>query len=157
MRLTKTSFLTFAAFYGMALAVQFGGAYFTATSVQDWYLTLERSPLNPPGPVFGIAWTILYFLMALAATRAYPHTKANRGPLVWWGVQLLLGFLWCVLFFGMRDTLGGLIVIICTTIAVIVTAVRFWRLDSLAGGLMAPLLLWLTLATHLNLYIYLNN
>ena len=31
-----------------------------------WYNTLEHSMLTPPGWVFPVAWTILYFLIGLA-------------------------------------------------------------------------------------------
>lgn len=145
-------------FYGLTLGIQLLGAYFTALSVNEWYPTLDKSPLTPPGAVFGIVWTILYFLMALAACRVFGRigTISNR-PLRWWLIQLLLGFIWCIVFFGQQSMLAGLIIICCTTLAAIVTTVLFWRRDDLAGLLMAPLVLWLTLATHLNLYIYLHN
>lgn len=158
MRIARCDIVSFLWFYGLCLAVQLGGAYFTQTSVRDWYPTLELSPLNPPGPVFGVVWSILYVLMAWAACRMHAVERSvNNRPLRWWLIQLLLGLLWCIVFFGMRDILGGLIVIIATTFATIVMAVFFWRRDGLAGLLVTPLLLWLTLATHLNLYIYLHN
>lgn len=158
MAIKRCDITCFLWFYGLCLAAQLGGAYFTAMGVNDWYLTLEKSPLNPPGPVFGIVWSILYILMALAACRVYDcHKHYNNRPLRWWFVQLLLGFIWCVMFFGHQAILSGLIIICCTTLATIVTTVLFWRHDDLSGILMLPLVLWLTLATHLNLFIYLNN
>lgn len=158
MTITRCTAISFIWFYGACLAAQLGGAYFTAMGVHDWYVPLEKSALNPPGYVFGIAWTLLYFLMAVAAARVCVVTncRMNR-PIRWWTIQLMLGFIWCIFFFGAHDIIGGLIIICATTLAAIVATVLFWRLDALAGLLMLPLVLWLTLATHLNLYIYLHN
>ncbi|MEL1225020.1 MAG: TspO/MBR family protein, partial [Candidatus Neomarinimicrobiota bacterium] len=33
----------------------------------DWYLSLNKSELNPPGYVFGIVWPILYTLMGFVS------------------------------------------------------------------------------------------
>jgi tryptophan-rich sensory protein len=148
----------FIGFYALCLIVQVAGAYFTDRSVHTWYPTLDKSPLTPPGVWFGIVWTTLYLLMALAATRvsAVIRTLRNR-PLAWWAIQLILGLIWSIMFFGNQSVLGGLIIISATIVAVIVTTTLFWRVNAWAGIMMMPLTLWLTLATHLNLYIYLHN
>lgn len=158
MLIQRRHIMSFFGFYGACLAVQLVGGYFTTLSVQSWYPTLDKSPLTPPGAAFGIAWSILYFLMALAATRVHCVLGGLRNwPLRWWAVQLALGLLWCIVFFGQQAILPGLIVIAATTLATILAVIYFWRTDALAGLLITPLLLWLTLATHLNLYIYLHN
>ena len=36
-------------------------------NVDDWYLNLTKSPLNPPSFVFGIVWPILYAIMAFVS------------------------------------------------------------------------------------------
>lgn len=61
------------------------------------------------------------------------------------------------MFFGHRAIAEGLGVLIFTTMAVIVTFIYFFRIDGKAAAFLLPLVLWLTLATHLNLYIYLHN
>lgn len=158
MHIKRHHILAFLVFYALCLLIQVFGSYFTALSVSTWYPTLEKSPLNPPGYVFGIVWTILYILMAVAATRVFAITSTVKcRPLVWWAAQLLLGFIWCIVFFGQQGIFAGFIIISCTVLAAIVTAVLFWRVERLAGVLMMPLILWLTLATHLNLYLYLHN
>jgi len=37
----------------------------------DWYMNLKKSPLNPPGWVFPIAWTSLYTTMGIASFMIY--------------------------------------------------------------------------------------
>ncbi len=36
-------------------------------NADGWYEELVKSPLNPPGYVFGIVWPILYLLMGIVA------------------------------------------------------------------------------------------
>ena len=54
---------------------------------KDWYDSLVKSPLNPPGWVFGLAWTILYILMAVSFINHWknlaPHGLA-------WPVYIIL-------------------------------------------------------------------
>ncbi len=145
-------------FYGLCLAVQLFGAQFSSMGMDGWYQNLDKSPLTPPGYVFGIAWTLLYFLMAWSATRIFHVCQSLYcRPLRWWMIQLILGLLWTIFFFGQHNPLAGLVIISIMVVAVITTTVLFWRLDDVAMVMLLPLVGWLTLATHLNLYIYLHN
>lgn len=147
-------FRRFLIFYVPCLLVQLIGGYFTQLSVTTWYQTLDKSALTPPGIAFGIAWTILYFLMAVAATRIHLKRKTFRSrSLVWWAIQLLLGLIWCIVFFGNREIALGFAVILANLVAVAVTLYRFYRIDTVAAWLMAPLLAWLMFASYLNGFI----
>jgi len=42
------------------------GAFFTLSSVQSWYLTVNKPSWNPPSWLFGPGWTTLYVLMGIA-------------------------------------------------------------------------------------------
>ncbi len=150
--------LRFIAAYGLCLVVQVLGGYFTQLSVNDWYQALNKSPLTPAGMWFGVAWTILYFLMALAAARIAKITgQWNNRPLRWWLVQLFVGLVWTMVFFGHRDIENGFYVIAFNWVAVLVTIVLFSRVNRVASALMLPLWAWLTFATYLNLYILQHN
>ncbi len=154
---TRSVLWAFVIAYAFCFAIQSAGAYFTAESAMAWYPTLVKSPFNPPRMAFPIAWTTLYFLMAFAAARIAVRTGWASRPMQWWFVQLVLGLGWSIVFFGNHSPAGGLAVIIAMLLAVVFTTVHFWRIDRFAGWLMLPLLVWLTLATHLNLFIYLHN
>ena len=38
----------------------------TKSSVDTWYQALNRSPLTPPDYIFGVAWSILYAMIAVS-------------------------------------------------------------------------------------------
>jgi benzodiazapine receptor len=144
--------------YAVCFAVQAMGGYFTAQAVGEWYRTLHRSPLNPPGYVFGVMWTLLYFLMAVAAARLVGvQGRAARRPLRWWSIQLLLGLLWTMVFFGQHNIGFGMALLATGWGAVLVSVRLFWRADRLAGALMLPLLAWVSFACYLNFFIWQHN
>ncbi|MES2984578.1 MAG: TspO/MBR family protein [Pseudomonadota bacterium] len=150
--------IAFVAFYALCFIVQSIGAYVTQLSVHDWYPALAKSSLTPPGMVFGIAWTILYLVMAGAATCIYRARGTWRSrSLAWWLIQLLLGLMWSLVFFGQRAIDLGFIIILLNWVAVAFTTYRFFRIERMAGWLMVPLLLWLSFACYLNGFILTHN
>ena len=158
MHKSRSRIVIFILFYACALIAEFGGGYFTQMSVTTWYVGLDKSSLTPPGAAFGIMWTALYLLMSIAAERVHHRVgRLNCRALRWWAIQLLLGLDWCLVFFGQREIGQGLVIIVATWCAVAITLYFFRRVDKLAAWLMVPLLLWLSLASYLNFYIWLYN
>lgn len=150
--------LRFVVAYGLCLIVQLLGGYYTQMSVTTWYADLTKSPWTPPGIWFGIVWTILYFLMALAAARIAKITgQWNNRPLRWWLVQLFTGLVWTMVFFGHRDIENGFYLIAFNWVAVLITLLLFWRVNRMAGMLLLPLMAWISFAAYLCLYIVQNN
>jgi tryptophan-rich sensory protein len=72
-------------------------------------------------------------------------------------IQLLLNFLWNVLFFGLNNPLLGLIEIIILIATVVVTMVYGFKVKKVSGYLLIPYILWLCFATALNIGIFVLN
>jgi translocator protein len=146
----------FAACYGVAII----GALATTPSIPTWYAALNKPIFSPPNWVFAPVWTALYGMMALAGwlvwrtVRTGPDSRHRLVGLVLFGVQLLLNALWTPLFFHLHQVLPALILIVCLAVAILLTILRFWKIDRSAAILMIPYLLWVTFATALNLEIY---
>lgn len=147
------------AFLFACLIVSGIGGLVTATSVGGWYATLDKPAFNPPNWVFAPVWTLLYVLMAIAAWRVWrsPEAIIRRWALGIFGLQLALNLLWSVLFFGLQQIGLALVEIMLLTSAVAFCALLFWRVERLAGWLLAPYLLWVTFANVLNLSLWLLN
>lgn len=139
-------------------AAAIGGSA-TATSVSDWYLTLEKPPWNPPSWVFGPAWTLLYILMSVAAWRVWLRRDQPGAKLTLQlhGAQLVLNAMWSILFFGMRRPDLALLDILALLALLVVMQMRLARTDIKAAWLWAPYLAWVTFATTLNKAIWLLN
>jgi tryptophan-rich sensory protein len=136
-----------------------GGAASTS-GLRDWYDGLDRAPWNPPGWVFGPAWTVLYALMAIAAwlvARTGLDHRTVQVALVLYLAQLALNLAWSLLFFGARAPGWALADIVALVVLVALTTIAFWRIDTMAGWLLVPYLAWIVFAATLNLWIVLKN
>lgn len=136
-------------------AAALGGAA-TSASVDDWYQTLARPPLNPPDWIFAPVWTGLFVLMGIAAWRIWGLAAgtARHVALGLFGAQLVFNVLWSVLFFGLQRADLALVEIIVLEGLIIATTCSFWRIDRLAGALLLPYALWVAFAIYLNLGIW---
>ena len=128
----------------------------TASSVGDWYVTLNKPSWNPPSWVFGPAWTLLYTLMSVAAWRIWlqrdqPGAQSLLGL---HGVQLGLNALWSILFFGLRRPDLALLEILVLLGLLIVIQIRLFPRDRMAAYLWLPYVAWVTFATTLNATIW---
>jgi benzodiazapine receptor len=145
---------------GLVFAVAAIGGAASTSGLRDWYDELDRAPWNPPGWVFGPAWTVLYVLMAIAAwlvARTGLDQRTVQVALVVYLTQLALNLAWSLLFFGARAPGWALADIVVLVVLVAVTTVAFWRIDAAAGWLLLPYLAWIVFATSLNLWIVLRN
>ncbi len=132
------------------------GSFFTANSVQTWYLAIARPTWNPPSWVFGPVWITLYTLMGIAAYLIWKKRKSKeaRKALTVYGVQLGLNSLWSILFFGLQNPEAAFAEILILLGMIVATVVLFWRIDKRAGILLLPYLAWVSFASYLNFTIW---
>ena len=108
----------------ICLLVGFLSGFATQSSVNDWYLTLNKPFFNPPNWVFAPVWSALYILMGIAAgmvwAKGYYHIWVKTA-LYHFVFQLLLNALWSIVFFGLKSPLGALFIIIALNILLVFT------------------------------------
>ena len=76
----------------------------------SWYRSLDLPSFQPPGSAFGIVWTILYVLIAIAATLAARDVPGFRRRLVvgMFTANLVLNVAWTwILFQASRRSAPG--------------------------------------------------
>ena len=145
-----------AVFVLICLAISAAGGVITATSVSNWYVTLNKPSFNPPDWVFGPVWTVLYICIAVAGWRVWRNLGgALRQPaMAAYAIQLALNLSWSFFFFGLQMIGLALIDIGALLLVVVVNGFMFWRIDRLAGALFAPYALWVAFAMVLNASIW---
>lgn len=149
----KHSFLWLLVFILVAEGAGFLGLLFMG-SVDGWYVTLAKPPLNPPPWIFGPVWTVLYALMGIAA---YLVWRQKSEALQFYWVQLIVNAVWTPLFFGLQNPRLALVDIVILFVLIIATIVVFARVKRVAAALLIPYLVWVGFATYLNVMIVLLN
>ncbi len=136
------------------------GSVFTTKSVKQWYPGLKKPRFTPPNWAFGPVWTVLYILMAISIFFIWKEGLDTQGvllPFVLFWIQLILNALWSVIFFGFRAKGLGVITIIILWLLILATIITSSRVSVLAGGLLIPYIIWVSIATYLNTGVYLLN
>ena len=121
------------------------------------YDTLNKSVLSPPGIVFPIVWTILYFLMGISYATIIIYSNVDEKTNKIYFSQLIINLLWSIIFFVFKNRFLAFLWIILLLILIIIMIKRFYEKNKFAGIIQIPYLLWTVFATYLNLFIYILN
>ena len=141
----------FSVFIFVIIALLIGGLASSNTADDIWYQNLNKSPLTPPGFVFGIVWPFFYLLMSISAYRTFDQTKNL------FFIQLFFNALWSWLFFAFQLPMIALLNIWLLIYLNIKVNIRMFIEDKLSSFLYIPYVLWLLFASYLNLFIVINN
>ena len=128
----------------------------TTPEIDGWYQTLAKPSWNPPAGIFGPVWTTLFVMMGVAGWLVWQRAT-SIGPLVLFGVQLVLNVGWSWIFFGWHQPGWAFVEIVVLWLAILATTLAFFRVSRLAGWLFVPYLAWVTFASVLNFTIWRMN
>ena len=121
------------------------------------YNYLVNPPLSPPSYLFPIVWNILYLLIG---TSYYIYRKNNDDDsltIKLYYIQLILNYLWSIIFFTLKLRTLAVIWIIVLAITVIYLIIRFYKEERTIFYLFIPYILWVLFATYLNIGIVVLN
>lgn len=126
---------------------------------QPFYKDLKKPFWNPPGWLFGLAWSLLYPTVGLASWLVWVEGGWRRQmfALGLYLVQLTLNLVWPSLFFGLHDMrlamvdIGALVVVLAACIP------AFSSANHVAGNLMKPHLAWTIFAAAWNYRLWMMN
>lgn len=133
------------------------GTLFTFKSIPTWYAGLKKPTYTPPNRVFGPVWTTLYLLMAISVFLVWKTglttSSANVAFSLFW-IQLGVNALWSVIFFGAKSKGGGVVTIVVLWLLILATMVASFRVSTWAGILLVPYIIWVSIATYLNVGVW---
>ncbi|MEM8726345.1 MAG: TspO/MBR family protein, partial [Pseudomonadota bacterium] len=106
----------------------------------------------PPPATFGIVWSVLYVMIGFALALVVSAWGAHgRGlAIVLFAVHFVGNLAWTLVFFGMQNMTGGLIVLGYAVVTLLAVIAVFWRVRRGAALLLLPYLAWACFATVLN-------
>ena len=135
------------------------GSYFTQAVTDSWYQGLDRAPWEPPGVVFGIAWTVIMVLFSIymAKGRTYLDDSDLKVLYMTFIGAWILNVIWNPIFFMWHQTEMALFVIIILLLFIFRFVQVGRRSMKWEWLLVLPYLLWLIVATSLNWYVVAAN
>ena len=120
----------------ICLGVVYVASRYAAEFISTWYETLRKpSFITIPIELVGLILIVLFAIMGIALYLIWRKSKIDSSVTsaqIIFFVQLSLNFLW---------------------IFVLLTSIKFFLVDRLAGYLMIPYLMWVSFASVLNAFI----
>jgi benzodiazapine receptor len=135
------------------------GAVFSVNA-GEIYACLNLPAYAPPTFLFEPVWIVLFILMGLSfyrillSDKCLPDIKRARSLFF---TQLVFNLLWSILFFGFSLRIAAFLDILILLFYIIMTIIKFYKLDRPAAWLLLPYALWVVYAAILNLSIVLLN
>lgn len=144
------------------LAINFGGLaigsfLMNEGPTSDWYSSLNKAPWTPPGWVFGVAWTTIMICFSIYLAKLFTSEINKKLIFSIFLIEFILNVSWNYLFFNQHLVFTALIGI------VLLTAVIFYFYFNLSKNigkykyLLLLYMVWLCIATSLNLYVLVHN
>lgn len=121
-----------------------------------WYFQLEKAPWTPPGIVFGIAWSFIMICFSIYLGKLFCNKVTKEKSFVLGG-QVLLNVSWNYIFFNQHLIVLGLVCIVLLTALIFFSFFTFRKNIKNYKYLLLPYMIWLCIATSLNLYIVVYN
>lgn len=123
----------------------------------DWFNGLNKPSQWIPNWVIPVVWTVIYIMFAIILliwTNKESLSKTTIGLLIANGV---LNVLWCLVFFTLKQTFLGNIIIILNLIAGILLWINIFNQKRRYSYWLAIYPIWLSIATTLNLALWILN
>lgn len=124
----------------------------TLTDLGPWYYTLKQPAWKPPDAAFGLIWTVIFALTALAAVIAWRRER-NQARRQWMiGLFAMNGFLniaWSLIFFKLQRPDLALVEVGALWLSILALIIFLYRSAPIASLLLVPYLVWVSAAALL--------
>lgn len=122
----------------------------------EWYTNLNQAPWTPPGWVFGVAWTTIMICFSIYLGKLFLIENTQKVKIIFL-IQFVLNVSWNYIFFNQHLVLFGLVTIVLLTSLLFFYFFKLSRKVRNYKYLLLPYMIWLCIATSLNLYILIHN
>lgn len=144
---------------GVTLVVSFVGRIFSQAGMR-WYYTINLPSWTPPSWVFGVAWSVIFLLTALAAMMVWRTFDRDRNFYcinALFALNACLNLSWTYLFFRKHMIGLALIDAVLLFFVTLLLLVLIGKRSLLTASLLAPYVGWLSFAIVLNSAVWLMN
>jgi tryptophan-rich sensory protein len=125
----------------------------TITVLDSWYYSLKQPDWAPPDYMFGVIWTAIFAMIAVAGVLAWEKAPTRRDTEISLGLFALNGFLnlgWSFIFFRLERPDLALYELVALWLSIFVLILFCGRFSKGAALLLVPYLVWVSIAGALN-------
>ncbi|MDE6442632.1 MAG: tryptophan-rich sensory protein [Clostridia bacterium] len=123
----------------------------------DWFNALRKPVQWVPNIVIPIVWTVVYLAFAVINFFWFKNEDVPTSTIILMLINGVLNVLWCLTFFTLKLLFLGNIVILLNLIAGFVLIVNIFEYKKLFGYILSIYPVWLSIATTLNLALWILN
>lgn len=123
----------------------------------DWFNELTKPTQWIPNWIIPVVWTIIYITFAVVLLIWSSKENLKKSTIALLITNGILNILWCLVFFTLKQTFVGNIVIILNLIAGIVLWINIFLQKKNYAYWLSIYPIWLSIATTLNLAMWILN
>ena len=151
----------YAVISALVFAVAFIGSWFTSQGIMSgWYDSVSKPLGMLPGPVFGVAWTLIFILCGVSIISFWKKRFQLRSwflVLVLFVLNGILNIGWTVLFFSLHWIGAAAIDAGALELTILAVMALLWRRERMAAYLLIPYAVWALFAIYLNTSVWMLN
>ena len=122
----------------------------------QWYESLEKPAWTPQPETIGFIWQVLYPIILISFS--YVFLKAVRGAIPWavalpFAVNLVANLAFTPILFGLRSLVLASFDIVVVLTTIVLGMGMIWRYHRWVAVVQVPYLIWVAIATCLQLAI----
>ncbi len=123
----------------------------------DWFKGLNKPSFFVPSWVFGVVWTIIYGAFAVIVSLWARKENLKKSTLDLLIINGALNVVWCLLFFTLNNPILGLVTIIVNLIFSYLLIFNIYENKPIYSYILSIYPLWISIATALNLALWILN
>lgn len=123
----------------------------------DWFNSLDKPTQWIPNIIIPIVWTIIYVDFGVVLSLWLKKSNLPLSVTILLIINGVLNILWCLVFFTLELTFIGNIVIVLNLIAGFALILSMFKYEKLYALLTLIYPVWLSIATTLNLALWILN
>lgn len=141
--------------FGIILVAVLGSAFVYLG--MDWYVLATKPTMWVPNIVFPIMWSIIYLIIGVVSFLAIKNKTINKNTTILLVLNGIFNVLWCLVFFTLNQPLAGLVFIIINLVLAYALFINFLNINKYYGLALIIYPLWISVATTLNVAIWILN
>ncbi len=141
--------------FGAVILVALLGSVFVFPG-RDWFSELAKPGQWINSIIIPIVWTVIYSIASVVLFN-WSDTGVPKSVAVLFIINGVLNVVWCLLFFTLRLTFVGLIAIISNLVAAVLLLAEIKRYEEKYFYSLLIYPIWLSIATALNIALWILN